>query len=73
MARKKKTILKRKWKTIECTDKYDCWCRGIVAIDAKPKKINGRYWGKDIFLPVACIGKVAAEYFVELHNKSLSE
>ena len=70
-----RTIWERKWKVAECGaslgGSFDCWCRIIVAANAKPKKSDGEYYNKDIFITAGCISKDQAEYFVKLHYNTL--
>ena len=68
---KKKSICKREWKIADCGVPYDCWCRIIVAADAKPKETDGEYYMKDTYLSAGLLSKKEAEYFVKLHNESL--
>ena len=56
------------WKSIPCHSGTDCWCRIITTVEPildNEEELHLTTWGS--------VCKDAAEYIVELHNKSLSK
>lgn len=70
------------WKTIECFNGPQCWCRRIVPVDPIPYNDEFENFGKTLvstetedyeIFPADAIDQQTAEYIVGLHNKMIEE
>lgn len=61
------------WKTENCPQGEDCWCRGIAPVTPILFKFseNASEYEELSVVDFAVLSSEYAEYFVQLHNKNL--